>query len=206
MGTYSDINHSLPFLTRSDMEEAKSINTATADALMDKFGEGYVGILYGGFMCTENGVKLIEYNARFGDPEALNILSLLDSDFVEICNGIANGTLNNVDVRFQNMATVCKYAVPEGYPNKPLKGRTINLSGIRDLDRVFYGSVDFRNGVLVEAGSRTIAVVGIANTIFEAEKIAENEISSIEGPLFHRSDIGTKKFLNRKIKHIDSIR
>jgi len=206
MGSYSNSDHCLPFLTNENISKAREINIATAKALKDKFGEGYKGVLYGGFMLTAGGVKLIEYNARFGDPEALNVLSLLDSDFVEICNGITDGTLNNVDVQFQNMATVCKYAVPEGYPNKPLKGQNIDLSGIKNLNGVFYGSVDLQNGKLIEAGSRTVAVVGIANTIFEAEKIAENEISSIEGPLFHRSDIGTKNLLNKKIKHMESLR
>ncbi|MBT6517590.1 MAG: phosphoribosylamine--glycine ligase, partial [Candidatus Marinimicrobia bacterium] len=126
MGTYSDANHSLPFLTENDIVEAHQINTQTAKAVKDKFGEGYQGILYGGFMATASGVKLIEYNARFGDPEAMNVLSLLDSDFIEICNGITDGTLDNLDVRFQNKATVCKYAVPEGYPNSPVKNEQIN--------------------------------------------------------------------------------
>ena len=81
MGTYSDANHSLPFLDSSDIEEAHNINTQTARALKDKFDEGYKGILYGGFMATKDGVRLIEYNARFGDPEAMNVLSLLDRPY-----------------------------------------------------------------------------------------------------------------------------
>ena len=69
---------------------------------------------------------------RFGDPEAMNVLSLLESDFIEICNGITNGRLNQVDVRFKNKATVCKYAVPEGYPDNPIKGESIDLSNIEN--------------------------------------------------------------------------
>ena len=206
MGTYSDANHSLPFLTENDIVEAHQINTQTAKAVKDKFGEGYQGILYGGFMATASGVKLIEYNARFGDPEAMNVLSLLDSDFIEICNGITGGSLDKVDVRFSNKATVCKYAVPEGYPNSPVKNELINISKIENPDGLFYASVDIQNGKLVEAGSRTVAVVGVADSISNAENIAEKEVSAIDGPLFHRSDIGTDMVIQKRINHMRSLR
>jgi len=206
MGTYSDANHSLPFLTEEDIAEAHQINIQTAKAVKDKFGEEYRGILYGGFMATANGVKLIEYNARFGDPEAMNVLSLLESDFIEICNGIADGSLNKVDVHFSNKATVCKYAVPEGYPNNPVKDEQIDISKIKNPDGLFYASVDIQNGKLVEAGSRTVAVVGMANSISNAEKIAEKVVSAIAGPLFHRSDIGTDMVIQKRINHMKSIR
>ena len=206
MGTYSDANHSLPFITDDEISQAHEINIKTAKAVNDKFGEGYKGILYGGFMATTNGVKLIEYNARFGDPEAMNVLSLLESDFIEICNGIAGGTLDKIDVQFLKKATVCKYAVPEGYPNNPVKGEPIDISGISNPDGLFYASVDFKGTNLVESGSRTIAVVGIADTISEAEKIAEKEVSSIAGPLFHRTDIGTDDVIQKRIDHMKSLR
>ena len=206
MGTYSDANHSLPFISDDEISQAHEINIKTAKAVNDKFGEGYKGILYGGFMATTNGVKLIEYNARFGDPEAMNVLSLLESDFIEICNGIAGGTLDKIDVQFSKKATVCKYAVPEGYPNNPVKGEPIDISGISNPDGLFYASVDFKGTSLVESGSRTIAVVGIADTISEAEKIAEKEVSSISGPLFHRTDIGTDDVIQKRIDHMKSLR
>ena len=206
MGTYSDANHSLPFLDSSDIEEAHNINTQTARALKDKFDEGYKGILYGGFMATKDGVKLIEYNARFGDPEAMNALSLLETDLVELCGAMADGTLNNIDIRFANKATVCKYAVPEGYPDKPIKGENIDTSKISDPDKLFYASVDIKDGALIESGSRTVAVVGVADSISEAEKIAENEISSVSGPLFHRKDIGTDAIIQRRVEHMRALR
>ena len=206
MGTYSDADHSLPFLTDEDIVQAQEINNATVKALKNKFADGYKGILYGGFMATATGVKLIEYNARLGDPEAMNVLSLLQSDFLTICQGIVNGTLDRVDVRFSNLATVCKYAVPNGYPDKPVKGEPINLSNIKNQEGLFYASVDIKNGQLIEAGSRTAAVVGIANTISDAEKIAEKEISSLEGPLFHRNDIGTDQLIQKRVHHMESIR
>ncbi len=206
MGTYSDANHSLPFLTNNDISQALEINIQTARAIKDKFGVGYKGILYGGFMATASGVRLVEYNARFGDPEAMNVLSLLESDFIDICIGVADGTLNQVDVQFANKATVCKYAVPEGYPDNPVKGEPIDVSKVKNLDGLFYASVDFKSTSLVEAGSRTIAIVGIADTLSDAEALAEKEVSSISGPLFHRTDIGTDEIVQKRVDHMNSLR
>ena len=206
MGTYSDANHSLPFLTNNDISQALEINIQTARAIKDKFGVGYKGILYGGFMATASGVRLVEYNARFGDPEAMNVLSLLESDFIDICIGVADGTLDQVDVQFANKATVCKYAVPDGYPDSPVKGEPIDVSKVKNLDGLFFASVDFKGTSLVEAGSRTIAIVGIADTISDAEALAEKEVSSISGPLFHRTDIGTNKIVQKRVDHMNSLR
>ena len=206
MGTYSNHDHSLPFLIDSDIEEAQYINETTAKALKIEFGEGYKGILYGGFMATAKGVKLIEYNARFGDPEAMNVLSILETDFVKICQAIATERLHTIEVTFKKQATVCKYAVPNGYPENPVKGKPIDVSGINDKNHLFYASVDIENGTLVEVGSRTVAVVGIADTIENAEKIAEKEISKIEGPLFHRKDIGTNTLVQKCIQQMEQIR
>ena len=206
MGTYSDADHSLPFLDENDIKEAQNTNLKTADALKNKFGEGYKGVLYGGFMATADGVKLIEYNARLGDPEAMNVLSLLESDIIEICDAIATETLENIEVKFKNKATVCKYAVPDGYPENPLKGEVIDISAVADPETLFLASVDIKNGDLVEAGSRTVAIVGVADTITEAEKIAEAEISKVVGPLFHRKDIGTDEIIKKRVDHMASLR
>ncbi len=100
MGTYSDSNHSMPFLSDADLDAAKKLNQQTADSLLIECGESFKGILYGGFIATKKGIQLIEYNARFGDPEALNILPLLESDFVDICQGIINEELTEDMVSF----------------------------------------------------------------------------------------------------------
>jgi phosphoribosylamine--glycine ligase len=149
---------------------------------------------------------LIEYNARFGDPEAMNILSVLESDFVKICQDLVGGSLNPEEVKFANKATVCKYVVPEGYPDSPVKGQEIDVSEVVDKDTLFYGSVDIMDEKLVELGSRTIAVTGVAKTIEEAEKIAEAEVNRIKGPLFHRRDIGTKELVQSRVDMMNEIR
>ncbi len=86
------------------------------------------------------------------------------------------------------------------------KVKKIDLSKVKDQDSLFYASVDVIDGALVEAGSRTVAVIGVDETIEKAEKLAQREISKIKGPLFHRKDIGTSRLIQKKINHMDSLR
>jgi phosphoribosylamine--glycine ligase len=206
MGSYSDANHLLPFVTEQEIFDAQKINEAVIKALMQECSEKYIGILYGSFMVTKNGVRLIEYNARFGDPEVMNVLSVLTSDFVDVCRAMIAGKLSRENVQFSNLATVCKYAVPEGYPDHPIKNAVIDISQIKYPQQFYLGAVDMQNGQLVETGSRTAAVVGMGMTIADAEKTAEEEINRIQGPLFHREDIGTQELIQRRIKHMEEIR
>ena len=206
MGTYSDSDHKLPFLEDSHINSAHKINEKTAEALKQEFGQGYKGILYGGFIATNAGVQLIEYNARFGDPEAMNVLSILETDFVDICESIISGSLDELNVKYKNLATVCKYAVPEGYPDNPVKGNKIDVSNVKNKDMLFYASVEEKDGNLIQVGSRAIAIIGHGESIWEAEQIAENNISKITGPLFYRKDIGTTELIQKKINHMFSIK
>lgn len=206
MGSYSDADHLLPFLSPVDVQQAQQINQATIGALKEKFGSGYKGILYGGFMTTADGVKLVEYNARFGDPEGMNVLSILQSDFVGICEGILHETLDQIDIDFARQATVCKYAVPAGYPDDPVKGESIDISDVQNRDRLYFASVDDTGKGLTEAGSRTVAYVGIADSLSDAETEAETAMAQIKGPLFHRSDIGTNALIRKRIDHMKELR
>ena len=123
MGSYSDVNHSLPFLSEEDIKAAWSINEAVFRALSTELNDKYIGVLYGSFIATKDGVYVIEFNARFGDPEALNVLTILESDFVALCQALVTGSLTNELAKFSNLSTVCKYAVPNGYQMSQLKKR-----------------------------------------------------------------------------------
>ena len=203
MGTYSFGNHSLPFLSEKDINEAQKTNELVAKQLFEETGTPYVGILYGGFMLTRGGVKVIEYNARFGDPEAMNILSILESDFLSICISMVDGNLKNQDVSFEKLATVCKYVVPVGYPDKPTKNFEVFCD---QNDRsVFLASVMLKDQKLIACGSRTVAVVGKNKDVFQAELFAETGIANISGNLFHRKDIGTKKLIDSRIKRMKKL-
>jgi phosphoribosylamine--glycine ligase len=206
MGSYSFANHRLPFLSDKDIETAQHINQATMTALTAEYKEPYIGILYGSFMATKKGVQLIEFNARFGDPEALNVLAILDSDFLTICEAMIAGNLSLENVRFANLATVCKYVVPEGYPDNSSRQASMDIDGVKNPAQLYLAGVDEREDTLYLTGSRTAAVVGVADTIIEAEQLAEADVCRIQGPLFHREDIGTKELINRRIRQMQELR
>jgi phosphoribosylamine--glycine ligase len=211
MGSYSMEDHYLPFLKKEDVSEGLDITRKVAQAIYKETGQYYKGIMYGGFIITKNGVRLLEYNARFGDPEAMNILPLLKTDFVDICEAIINGTLKDMNVEFENKATVCKYIVPKGYglpKDHPDAGSTSSKIEVSDAGgvKLYYSSVDKREDGLYMTTSRAIGVVGIAESLDRAEKMAEDAISSIKGPVDHRPDIGTKELIDKRIKHMKEIR
>jgi len=208
MGTWSDVNHSLPFITESDLARAKELNRLTAAALQSECGEPFKGLLYGGFIMTKKGVQLIEYNARFGDPEALNILPLLETDFVDICQGIISGDLTEDMVSFQKKATVCKYITPESYPeSKNHRGEIFTLPAVPENARIYLGDVSKdAEGNLLLGGSRTAGIVGIGESIAEAERIAQSLCEQVKGPVRFRSDIGTEALIQRRIDLMQSIR
>jgi phosphoribosylamine--glycine ligase len=203
MGTYSFANHSLPFLKNREVLDAQKTNELVAKQLLKKTGVPFVGVLYGGFMLTQRGVKVIEYNARLGDPEAMNVLCLMKTDFLKVCDQIIGGSLSKNSVEFEELSTVCKYAVPNGYPNKPAKGFVVDCK-IEDLD-IYLASVKSSDGQVVARGSRTAAAIGKDKNVFVAEKFAERKISSIGGDLFHRKDIGTKELISRRIDRMEKI-
>jgi phosphoribosylamine--glycine ligase len=207
MGTYTDADHKLPFLENADIASAQEINQQVAEALAMECGAPYKGILYGGFMATKDGVKLIEYNARFGDPESLNLLPLLETDFVGICRAIVDTTLADCVVNFSPQASVCKYVVPEGYPDNPRKGDAVHLPAELPAGVTMYlSAVDMKDGELIATGSRTIAVVGTAATITDAEALCERVVRQIPGPFFHRTDIGTGPSIARRVDHMKAVR
>ncbi|MBN2255958.1 MAG: phosphoribosylamine--glycine ligase [Deltaproteobacteria bacterium] len=211
MGSYSSEDHSLPFMTVADVAEGLAITQKVAEALYRETGEYYKGVMYGGFIITKSGVKLLEYNARFGDPEAMNILPLLKTDFVDICKAIINGTLNQLDVEFEKKATVCKYIVPKGYglpadhPDAQSMSAKIDVDDVQEA-RLYYASVDKKDDGLYMTKSRAIGVVGISDDLESAERIAERAVSAIHGPVDHRPDIGTKRLIQRRIDHMKKIR
>lgn len=206
MGTYSDADGSLPFLQPSDLSEAHEITVAVATALMQECGNGFKGIMYGGFMATKDGVRLIEYNARFGDPEVMNVLPLLKSDFIAICEAIIDGKLDEVPVEFEKKATVVKYTVPEGYPENPKKGEKIEVGAVPEGVRFYYASVNQKEDGLYLSSSRAVAFVGIGSNLAEAESLAQSAVSSVKGSVFYRKDIGTAALIQKRVDHMKAIR
>ncbi len=209
MGSYSCMDGLLPFLRENEYKEGLRILELIVEALK-KEGCPYVGPIYGQFMVTHDGVKLIEINARFGDPEAMNVLPLLQSDFLEVCAAMLSRSLDKMPLVVAKKSTVCKYVVPEGYGIQSLSGYPImvNEPAITSLGGlVFYASVNKRDHQILTGTSRAVAVVGIADTIDTAERQCEAGLAHVQGEhLFVRHDIGTRPLLERRSTHMQKIR
>jgi len=205
MGSYST-GKLLPFLEESDLEMAKRIMKGTIHALK-KEGSPFKGVLYGQFMANGNSVKVVEFNARFGDPEAMNVLPLLKNSLTNVLLSMADGQLSPAE--FSNESTVVKYLVPEGYPVSPKKDAEIvvNDLGLEECGaKLYYASVYEDGGKIFTTGSRAFGILGKAENIEDAEKIAEKGCNFVKGPVWHREDIGTKKLIDKRIENMDTLR
>jgi phosphoribosylamine--glycine ligase len=209
MGSYSCADGLLPFLKQQEYDDAVFILQKIVNALASD-GCKYIGPIYGQFILTSKGVKIIEVNARFGDPEAMNVLPLLQTDFIETCFTMVNGTLSANDMQMEKKSTVCKYVVPEGYGMKSMVGETITIDedAIRRTGaRLFYASVNKKNNHILTSSSRSLAVVGITDMLATAEQTCEQALRYIHGDhIFIRHDIGTKTLLDKRIRHMKQIR
>jgi phosphoribosylamine--glycine ligase len=158
-------------------------------------------------MVTHKGVKLIEYNARFGDPEAMNLLTLLDSDFASVCSNMVEGTLKSVI--FRNEASVCKYVVPKGYGSNPSVDTTLEVDELyRQHSNLYYAAVNMdENGIISTTSSRAAAIVSSGKSISEAEKKCEKGLKHISGNnLFTRHDIAKPDLIQKRITNMETIR
>jgi len=210
MGAYSQRDHLLPFLPTADREAAIDILRRTVAALHAD-GVPYRGILYGGFMLTARGPVLVEYNARFGDPEGMNALTLYEEgNFAALLAGVADGRVDPNLVRFRLRSTVVKYLVPPGYGDRPKAGGLLTLdAGAIEADgvHVFYGSVEAAGPGTVRLGnSRGVALVGEASAIHEAGARVEAALAHVRGEYYVRHDIGTKDDLARRVEHLRQLR
>ncbi len=202
LGSYSDFTFELPFMSKSDYDDAVEIIEAVVEAMPE-----YKGVLYGQFMLEEEGPKVVEFNARFGDPEAMNTLPVLETDFVEILAAARDGE-RLPELSFAERATVCKYAVPEGYPTDPVAGVEVSIDGeSAGRAKLFYASVDAQADGIFTTTSRSFAVVGVADSIDEAETIVEAAFdrTGTDG-LRVRRDIGTASLIQQRIDHMTELR
>src|SRR3989442_4112088 len=207
MGSYSDTDHLLPFVTRDDYERALETMTKTVDAMFAR-GTPFKGILYGGFMATKDGPKLLEFNVRFADPESMNVLPILEEDFLETCQRLTEGRLP-ASLRFAHQATVGKYVVPMGYGSHPRAGEQLKVDedSIRQTGaKLYYASVDEKGGHLYTTTSRSLAIVGLAANLEKTESISEEALAFIAGSFYARRDIGKPDVIRRKVERMQKIR
>ena len=186
-----------PYYTDEVAKECyDSIFVPTIEA-MSKEGRPFKGCLYFGLMITPNGPKVIEYNARFGDPEAQVVLPRLKSDLVDICEAIIDEKLADVDVEWYDGATACVVMASGGYPVAYKKGIEIfglDENGGVDGAVVYHAGTKLENGKFLTNGGRVLGVTAIADTLDEALKKSYDAVSKITFDGAHyRTDIGKTK-------------
>ncbi|WP_232701882.1 phosphoribosylamine--glycine ligase [Halobacterium wangiae] len=201
MGSIAGPEKLLPFVTEAEYEAALETIDAVVEGLPD-----YRGILYGQFMLTPEGPKVVEFNARFGDPEAMNTLPAMETPLLDVLTA-ARDDDPLPDLEFADVATVCKYAVPEGYPTNPEGGvrLTVDESSVGDA-QLFYASVDARDDGVYTTTSRSFAVVGTGDTLAEANAEAEAALTDLPEGLRVRHDIGSEELLQRRVDHLAELR
>ncbi|NYB52022.1 MAG: phosphoribosylamine--glycine ligase [Methanobacteriaceae archaeon] len=206
MGSYSGSNGLLPFMDQKDYDASVKVMEETIKAVKKEVGP-YRGVLYGQFMLCRDGPRLVEYNARFGDPEAMNVLPLLETSMVELCEGVVDGNLKKA--QFRPQATVCKYLVPNGYPESGKAGQPIQVDEEKiaaEGGMVFYAAVNQKDGEILTTASRALAVVTADETIKDAEERCERATKHVKGDLYHRRDVGTRQLIEKRIGHMKEIK
>lgn len=188
MGTYAPAPVMTPEMTERAVEEILKPTIAA----MAKEGRTYRGCLYLGLMVTADGPKVVEFNARFGDPETQVVLPLLDSDLVAIMCACADGTLADVPIRWKEGAAVCVVLASGGYPGHYDKGQEIH--GLADAEAmgalVFHAGTAMKDGKLVTNGGRVLGVVGRGADISSAVDAAYAAATKISfKDAYYRKDI-----------------
>ncbi|MGD9130010.1 MAG: ATP-grasp domain-containing protein [Candidatus Bathyarchaeota archaeon] len=223
MGAYKDAGDILPFMTTRDREKETELVNKIFGELRGKGSNPELrGIpLYVAFIHTDKGPKILEVNSRPGDPEIMNVLPILEDDFVEVCYNMRDGNLGKVN--FVDKATVVTYKVPPNYggyatvfPDRVDKTKidtAVDLTEAQKLTekddniRVYPGSMELRDGENFALGSRTVAVVGVGDSIQEAREKSLQGLGAIEGgALWNRNDIAAKGHIEQSVKHMKKLR
>ena len=140
----------------------------------------------------------------------MNVLPLLETDFVDLCRSMVDGNLHNEKLQLKKKSTVCKYVVPEGYGVKSMVGEKVLVDeeGIKSTgSRLFYASVNKGNDYVQTTSSRSLAVVGISDNLLNAEGICEEALTHVKGDhIFIRHDIGTPELIEKRVKHMNMLR
>ena len=185
MGAYSPV----PQIPESAVQEAiKNVLHPTAKAMIQE-NRSFTGILYAGLILTNDGPKVIEFNARFGDPETEVVLPRLENDLVDVCNAVLDES--ELTLQWSEEAVIGVVLASKGYPELYKKGDIINgLDALQDVI-VFHSGTAMKHGDFVTNGGRVLFVACKANSLQEAKDKVYKEIGKIESDgLFYRSDIG----------------
>lgn len=189
MGTFSP---SKIYTDELAKEVYETVIVPTMNA-MNAENRKFKGVLYFGLMLTDKGIKVLEYNARFGDPETQVVLPRLKTDLLEIFSAIIDEKLEDINIEWNDDAAVCVILASGGYPEKYAKGVPIKIGELDDGIILFHAGTAFKDGELVTNGGRVIGVTALGETIEDARKKAYKNIENIKFDNMHyRTDIGVK--------------
>ena len=189
MGTFTPC----PFYTKDIADEVMNKIMLPTVAAMNAEGRPFKGVLYFGLMRTKEGMKVVEYNSRFGDPETQVVLPMLRTDLMEIFQAVTDGRLSEVNVEWEEGACVCVVLASGGYPQHYEKGKEITIGDLGPDAFVYHAGTARKDGKLVTAGGRVLNVCAKGGTVAEAraKAYAAAEKIQFEGKQF-RTDIGIK--------------
>ncbi len=198
MGVYSPV----PIVTTDELTAMHRIMENAAAATAKDFEHDYRGVLYGGFMLTPEGPKMLEFNARFGDPETQVVLPRLNADLLDVVLAAAEGRPEDIDLSWSEQWAVCVVLASEGYPGSYEKGKVI--LGVEEAEElegvtVFHaGTARNADGELITAGGRVLNVVALGDTFDEAREQAYRacDLINFEGKQY-RTDIGKRAAAGR---------
>jgi phosphoribosylamine---glycine ligase len=192
MGTYAPLPHIDPSIVEQIIHE---IVEPTAKAMAAE-GCPYEGILYTGLMLTKSGPKVIEYNARFGDPETQVVLPLLETDLLDILMASLSGELENVEVKWKDKSAVCVIMSSAGYPGPFENGQVIKgLGEVTYPTIVFHAGTTAKDGEIITNGGRVLGITAIGDHLKETRELAYQSVEKVSFKGAHyRTDIGSKAF------------
>lgn len=188
MGTFSPC----PFWTEKLQKEVYDTILLPTVKAMNAEGRPFKGCLYFGLMRTDKGMKVVEYNSRFGDPETQVVLPMLKTDLLDIFEAVTDGRLSDINIEWESGACVCVVLASGGYPVRYIKGKEITIGDIGDCTLVHAGTA-LKDGKLITNGGRVLDVVAKGKDIEEARKKAYAAVKNISWDgMSYRKDIGIK--------------
>ena len=186
----------VPWVTADMMADIDERVVKPAVEGLKSMGIPFVGVLFPGLKMTKSGPKVLEFNARFGDPETQSFVRLLKTDLIDIMEASIDGTLNEINIQWSNQSACTVVAASNGYPDKYEKGFAI--SGIEDAQKldgivIFHAGTGIKDGKLITSGGRVLGVSAVGETLKDALNKAYNALGLIKfDGMYYRKDIGRK--------------
>ena len=211
ISVFNNNNYLFDFLDEKSLREAEYVNSQVIQLLNSMYSDiGYVGILYGSFMKTADSLKVIEFNCRLGDSEAINVLHLLETDLGEVFKAMSSKNLHTISPKWKKTNTVVKYIVPNLYPKVSSETKSFRFNDKHAFDEHEYvSSITKSDDRFILGQSRSIAILGEGDTLDLAYKNCEDEIKSFlekidSKDIFRwRKDIGLPKDISYRTSGVD---